>query len=600
MGESASARYIGRVGGLAFALGIGAAMITGTAVAGAETGAESGSTAASSASTTSSGTTTSSNATTSSGAESEPTRERDADADESSATDTDTDTDEPADTAADDDADAPDEDATPARTTRSWAATRAARREAASAPEIATAATAADVSPADRFFRNVTPTLSHDPSEDTVVGDTIVGDLHPVDPDSSRLRYTATRPAHGTVKVDADGTFVYTPNASYAGQDKFTVTVSDARSGLHFHTGGGLLSLFTFGLLGNSGHRTTQTVYIGRQRTVVASGLSQPVDFRFLPDGRVVVAEKGGAIKVVDDGVSQTLITLPVLTQGERGINGIAVDPDFATNGYLYVAYTTTGAHDRLSRLTMVGAAIDPATETVLLESGEAAAFYHRGGALAFGPDGKLYWGLGDNRESGNAQDLTNFHGKILRINRDGTTPSDNPVLGAGALPQIYAYGLRNPFRLTFTPTGHLLVADVGEASFEELNLVTAGGNYGWPGSEGLCTSNCAGTIDPIHTYAHGSGAAITSVLVYTGGQLGAGYQGKVFIADTVQGWIKVLSCTADFTACGSPQDFDPQGGATVGLAQGPDGNLYQLSYDPGELVRIAPAGPAPTASRAV
>lgn len=223
----------------------------------------------------------------------------------------------------------------------------------------------------------------------------------------------------------------------------------------------------------------------------------------------------------------------------------------------------------------------------VLLESTVSAALNHQGGALGFGPDGKLYWGLGDNGSGANSQDLTNLHGKILRINPDGSVPSDNPAV-SGARAEIFAYGLRNPFRLAFTPSGALLVADVGAASFEEVNLVTAGGNYGWPGAEGVCAS-CT-SIDPIYTYPRGSGAAITSVLVYDGTTFGPAYQNKVFIADLVQGWIKVLTCTPEFTSCGNPEDFDLQAGTTLGLLQGPDGNVYQLTYS-GSLVRIAPAG---------
>ena len=231
----------------------------------------------------------------------------------------------------------------------------------------------------------------------------------------------------------------------------------------------------------------------------------------------------------------------------------------------------------------------------LLLESVELAAPIHHGGALGFGPDGKLYWGKGDNATGANAQDLTNIHGKILRLNPDGSTPSDNPSLGAGALPQIYAYGLRNPFRLTFTPDGQLLVADVGANAFEELDLVTAGGNYGWPGAEGICTSNCTGKINPIYTYAPWQRRG-----VHVGARLrrrdcsGPSYLNKVFIADDVQGWIKVLTCTPEFTSCGDAEDFDPIGGTTVVLAQGPDDSIYQLTYSPGTLVRIAPAGSPP------
>lgn len=598
-------RHVGRVGGLAFALGIGAAVLTGAAVASADTlDAAPGPAAAPSSPNEDRG----HEARTSTTTVSETADERAVDV-----TDEVADPDESRDTSESDDIDdiaggaGPDRDddanldddkgVIPEDEAEVEPAARSHRNAHVEVNASVTAAAA--VEPTNSFFNNISPTLNHDPAEDTAVGTTVVGNLRPVDADSTKLTYTATRPLHGSVKINADGTFVYTPNSTYTGQDRFTVTVSDTRSGFHIHGREGLLSLLTFGLLGNSGHRASQTVFIGYQKAVVAAGLNKPVDFRFLPDGRIIVAEKGGAIKVVDrtTGVARTLLTLSVLTQGERGINGIAVDPDFMSNGSLYIAYTTTTAHDRLSQLTMAADAIDPSTEKVLLESTEAAAFYHRGGALAFGPDGKLYWGLGDNRESGNAQNLTNFHGKILRINADGSTPSDNPVLGPAALPQIYAYGLRNPFRLNFTPSGQLLVADVGEASFEELNLVTAGGNYGWPGSEGICRSNCAGTKDPIFTYAHGTGAAITSVLVYTGTKPGPMYQNKVFIADTVQAWVKVLTCNADFTSCGAVQTFDADGGATVGLGQGPDGNLYQLLYDPGSVVSIGlPSGTASTA----
>lgn len=463
----------------------------------------------------------------------------------------------------------------------------AAPAAADTSPEsAAAAATSAGVF--QSFFANQTPTLAHDPGENTVVDGRIEGTLNPEDPDSARLTYTATTPAHGTVTINSDGTFVYTPGASYAGQDRFDVTVTDADSGFHIHGFAGLLNLLTFGLFGSSGHRTTESVFIGFDRAVVASGLNSPVDFRFLPDGRVIVAEKGGAIRIVENGAAgDPLVTLSVNTLGERGISGLAIDPDYADNGYLYVAYTTAALRNRLSRLSVVGNTAG--SELVLLQSTESAALNHQGGALGFGSDGKLYWGLGDNGSGANSQNLTNLHGKILRINPDGSTPSDNPSLGEDALPQIYAYGLRNPFRLAFTPDGGLLVADVGAASFEEVNLVTAGGNYGWPGAEGVC-AGCT-SVNPIYTYPRGSGAAITSVLVYDGETFGPAYLDKVFIADLVQGWIKVLTCTPEFTTCGDPQDFDLDAGTTLVLAQGPDGNVYQMTYQPGEIVRIAPAG---------
>ncbi|WP_234815486.1 PQQ-dependent sugar dehydrogenase [Mycolicibacterium duvalii] len=602
------ARYVGRVGGLACALGIGAAVLTGQAVASADSGETSSS---SSQSRTDRGPSARSDSGSATARRNAERTEIDVDiAAEPSGAETEADQDVEIDTDAIDEADDEADDTAEATATDeadlslSVDAHRSSRTEArrAAADDAASAATfqaaAAEAEPPtlwQRLFANTTPTLAHQPSENTVIEGTIQGDLHPNDPDSTRLRYTATRPSHGSVTIDSDGTFTYTPGATYPGQDRFTVTVSDAASGFHIHGAAGLLNLFTFGLLGSSGHRSTQTVFLGFERATVVGGLDQPVDFRFLDDGRIIVAEKAGAIRLVENGVlrPQPLATLSVSTLGERGISGLEVDPDFDENGYLYVAYTTTNPFNQLVRLTVVGETVDPDSELVLLRSPDVSAVNHHGGALGFGPDGKLYWGVGDNAKPSNAQDLTSIHGKILRLNPDGSTPSDNPVLGAGALPQIYGYGMRNPFRLTFAPTGQLLVADVGQASWEELNLVTAGGNYGWPGAEGVCTSSCAGLIDPIYSYPRGSGAAITSVLVYNGSTFGDDYQDKVFIADLVQGWVRVLTCTPDFTQCDDPKNFDLQAGTTVVLRQGPDGDIYQLVYSPGALVRISPAGDA-------
>ena len=588
--EAGSARYIGRVGGLAVALGIGAAVLAGPGTAAAET-SESGpsETASSSAEAASSSSPASEEAGTDQLTDTTETDETEAA--------------EEAEAEAAEEAEAEAEAAEEAEAEAEAEAAEEAEAEADTDPESGdyTAAAAAQVNddaPAeaaptlsdvfDSIFDNDTPTLDHNPGENTVVDGTIEGDLHPQDGDSSRLTYRATDPEHGSVVINPDGTFVYTPDDTFAGQDRFDVTVSDAYSGLHIHGLAGLLNLVSFGLLGNSGHRTTETVFIGFERAVVVPGLDTPVDFRFLPDGRIIVAQKGGAIRIVEDDVllDEPLITLSVNTLGERGISGVAVDPDFADNGHIYVSYVSSANRNQLSQLTVIGNTAG--TEVVLLRSDQSSAVNHHGGALGFGPDGTLYWGVGDNGNGNNSQNLTNIHGKILRINTDGTTPADNPVI-PGALPEIYAYGLRNPFRLTFTPDGKLLVADVGAASFEELNLVTAGGDYGWPGAEGIC--NSCDSINPIYTYPRGGGAAITSVLVYDGDTFGPDYVGKVFIADLVKGWIQVLSCTPEFTSCGDAQTFDPAAGATVVLARGPDGNVYQLLYQPGSLVRIAPAG---------
>lgn len=328
-------------------------------------------------------------------------------------------------------------------------------------------------------------------------------------------------------------------------------------------------------------------------RTPIATGLSSPTDFVVLPDGRILITQKAGAIRVYENGAlnADPLLVLPTRTEGERGLLGIEVDPHFADNGYIYVAYTTTDAHYQLSRLTVTDEGIDPNSEFSLFLSPDTEATNHQGGDLQFGPDGMLYWGVGDNTVGANAQDLSNIHGKILRLNpTDGSAPQDNPfVTVANAEPRIWAYGLRNPFRLAFDPDDRLLAGDVGNNAVEELDLITKGGNYGWPGAEGVCAS-CT-SINPIYTYDHSAGsAAITSVLFYTGDAFGPSFHNKVFIADYIRGWIKVLTFNSNYTTVLGAVTFDSTAGSTVKLAEGPNGSIYQLTIFPGELSVLTPA----------
>ena len=346
------------------------------------------------------------------------------------------------------------------------------------------------------------------------------------------------------------------------------------------------------------------------ERVVVASGLAEPTDFRFLPNGSILITEKGGTVRVFQNNeLQQTpLITLNVLTEVERGLAGIAIDPDFVDNHYIYVTYTGSDNHQRLSRLTVNGYYGDETTdvlsadsEQVLYRVADEAANYHQGGGVTFGPDGKLYWGLGDNFDFGNSQDLGSPHGTILRLdvhnlNPDGTAtaPIDNPFINtAGALPEIYAYGFRNPFRFTFTPTGQLLEADVGGAAWEEVNLVVPGANYGWPLAEGVC--NGCGFANPIYAYPHTApplvAGAISSILVYTGDALGPEYTNKVFIADYALNWMKTLEFDSEYDSFISEHMFDNDAGTTVQLLEGPDGRIYQLNIYPGTLSMIGPTG---------
>ncbi|MFG1933915.1 PQQ-dependent sugar dehydrogenase [Mycobacterium sp. NPDC048908] len=342
------------------------------------------------------------------------------------------------------------------------------------------------------------------------------------------------------------------------------------------------------------------------ERTVLVSGLDQPLDFRFLPnDGGILIAEKNGAIKLYHDGHTETVITLPTSSGGERGIGGIEVDPNFATNHYIYASYTTVNAAgtnvNRLSRLTFSDDLHSLQAERVILEFSEPNLIHH-GGTIRFGPvDHMLYWSTGENDYAPNAQDLSNLHGKIIRIDPETLkAAAGNPFINTpGARPEIYAYGFRNPFRFTFTPEGKLLVGDVGSADWEELDLVSAGANYGWPLAEGNCSS-CS-FVNPIYAYPHtglpARAGAITSVLFYTSDALGEQYRNRVFISDYTLGWIKMLTFDKNFTSLIDTETFDDQAGIVLQLLQGSDGNIYQLDYR-GELSVIAPSGGnrAPTA----
>ena len=469
----------------------------------------------------------------------------------------------------------------------------------------------------NRTFFNQTPTLAYNPAENSLVEGSIVGKFTAADPDGAGVTVTATKPAHGEVEIGPDGTFTYTPDATFNGQDSFQITVTEVDEGFHIHGFSGLLNLLTFGLIGDSGHSATTTVTIGGHTvSTVVSGLEEPTDFRFLPDGRILFAEKGGAIKLADqDGQLQStpLITLPTMTTWARGLAGLEVDPDFEHNGHIYVSYIGADNYQRLSRLTVTdpGAevlTVNPESELVLVKGTDPAGEDHHGGGLAFGPDGKLYWSTGDNvccsvLDGSNSQDLSNIYGKVLRLNPDGSAPSDNPfpnASGAGKL--IYATGFRNPFRLAFTPDGQLLVVDVGQATWEEVNLVTAGANYGWPDAEGPCDgigapgcSTPSAHGNPIYAYRHNSGpSSITAVMGVAGPGSGGG-QNTVLIADFMQGWVKELTFNSDYSEVISERVFDKAvPGSTNQLIQGPDGSVYQLTFE-GTLTRITPMNGVPS-----
>jgi glucose/arabinose dehydrogenase/PKD repeat protein len=325
---------------------------------------------------------------------------------------------------------------------------------------------------------------------------------------------------------------------------------------------------------------------------VIGDGLNGPSGFDIAPDGRIFVLERSGKIKIVKDGqlLPTPFADLPSEDTGDRGLIGIAFDPDFGqSNHYVYFYYT---GHDLLNHLVRFSAADDVGTDgpLELFRTTSPSQLLHVGGTIGFGPDGKLYFAVGDNGYGPNAQDLSNPHGKILRINKDGSIPADNPFAGEpDKLGAIWAYGFRNPWRFQFdSATGELYGGDVGDFSWEEVNHIVRGANYGWPLHEGTCTAGCTGYTDPIYTYPHaGDSSSVTGGPVYRGGMFPPEYQGDLFFADYAKGFIKHadLDADGDVTAV---QDFDDQAGSVVDLKVAPDGSLYYITYYPGALYRVS------------
>jgi len=355
------------------------------------------------------------------------------------------------------------------------------------------------------------------------------------------------------------------------------------------------------------------TLNAGFTEATVATGLSSATSMEFAPDGKLFITEQAGTMEVWSGGSrlqANFFRDTPISTDtvSERGLLGVAFDPNYAANRFVYVYYTTTAAdrHNRVSRFT-ANAAGDLAlagSETILLELDPHSAGNHNGGALRFGLDGRLYIATGDNANGANAQLLSNLHGKMLRINADGSIPTDNPFFGSttGNNRAIWALGLRNPFTFAFQPgTGRLFINDVGQNSFEEINDGIAGSNYGWPGIEGNngTAPGSPGTYrGPVYTYGHSgtmpSGFAIAGGAFYnpTSNQFGASFTGDYFFADFVSNWIYRLDYnTATGTFASTPIQFASGAGNPVDLRVDNAGFLYYLSRGNNAVYQVSFTG---------
>jgi len=326
------------------------------------------------------------------------------------------------------------------------------------------------------------------------------------------------------------------------------------------------------------------------------TGLANATAFAQATDGRFFIAQQTGELRVADaEGrlLAAPFVQLGVDANGERGLIGVALHPDFASNGFVYLHYTTPagGTHNRISRFTADGNVALAGSEEVLVDLPPlSSATNHNGGALHFGPDGKLYVGVGDNANGDNAKDLASPLGKLLRFNDDGSIPDDNPFAGtqSGLAGAVWASGLRNPFTFAFEPGGtRLYINDVGEKSWEEIDIGAAGANYGWPDSEGPTSAD--GVTAPRFAYPHTpsnppgvgpggffTGKAIAGGAFYpaSGGSFPSDYASNYFFADFDARFIGRLDAANDDAAYAFASVTD----APVDLLVGLDGALYVLT----------------------
>jgi len=337
--------------------------------------------------------------------------------------------------------------------------------------------------------------------------------------------------------------------------------------------------------------------------------------FVALRDGRIVV------VPTVNPPATPTVVAnlaalagMPVTQVGEGGLLGLAFHPKFATNGQLYISWTTNGGtnfdmRSVVGRLTSTnnGASFTSYSH-VIAPFDQPFSVVHKGGALAFGPDGLLYIAFGDGGGLTTAQALDGFFGKILRIDVDAPgggkaygIPATNPFVGvAGAAPEVFAYGFRNPFRFSIDrATGDVWVGDVGELDYEEVDIAKAGGNYGWPCREGaheyatgFYCPDAAGTyLDPVFEYPRaGETASIAGGIVYRGSAIPS-LQGAYVFADTYlrRAWALTFDPS---TGAATRTAIDPES-FYVGFAEDGDGEIHAVTLE-NTMMKLVPNGAAP------
>jgi glucose/arabinose dehydrogenase len=318
------------------------------------------------------------------------------------------------------------------------------------------------------------------------------------------------------------------------------------------------------------------------------------------PDGRIFVTEKFGSVRIVENEelLTTPFVTVGVSATGDRGLLGITLDPNFEENQFVYLYYTTSDAEfNKVERFTADGNLAENNSDTTILELSELGeGDWHNGGAMRFGNDGKLYVATGEaSMGSAVSQDLNSYHGKLLRINPDGSIPEGNPFQDGSEIKQrIWSYGLRNPYTMDInSETGQIFVNDVGTAVWEEINDATeAGKNFGYSDVEGF--SDNENYDDPFYAYRHteeitdSTGNAITGGVFFDGSNTNypSEYHNRYFFQNfgsISRGWINYI----DSENPNSRETFATEIFGTTSIVQGPEGNLHYSSTPGGSLYKI-------------
>jgi len=354
-----------------------------------------------------------------------------------------------------------------------------------------------------------------------------------------------------------------------------------------------------------------QTTEYEIQVDLVADGLSNPWSIAFLPDGDMLVTERAGRLRLIRDGQLEQIpvggtpeVKITVL----GGLLDVLLHPDFASNRILYLSYAKGKENDNLSTTALARARLNAYTlvglEDIFVANSWSQSPTNFGGRMTFGDDGKLYMTIGERQEEARAQDMMDHGGKVIRLNDDGSIPTDNPFIGNDeVLPEIFAYGIRSPQGLAFNPgTGELWENEHGPLGGDEINIIKAGKNYGWP----LATFGLDYDGYPFSEETEGEGLeqpfmywipsiAISGMSFYTGDAF-PNWQGNAFVGAMVMGRTPMTGHfqRITFSDEGVPLAREP---ILVDLHQrirdvrpGPDGNLYVLTdQNPGAVLKVSP-----------